>query len=753
MSPDSLIPTHPFWKQGELLQIYIESGCTNPVREAARDLVLDLKQCGIRTTITKLPPSSRRKPAGPAICIGTDNQPESGEEIRPLALGNLFGRHENEAFSIDHRAELPRTVWLLGACELGTQWAIYAFSRDYLGSDPFHHWTGIQPEPTCELRLPEIRRKEAPGGFRFRGWFLNDEDLLTEWVSGGGRRQFNYPYYRKVVHPAVMEKVVETALRNFCNLIIPASFLDIANPPEERLAAIAARRGLWLSQHHIEPLGASYFGLHNFLIRQGREGLRPFSPNELPSLPRLDATRPPGTGFPSFTREPQVYEAAWREYAGRWSRFPKVVWQLGLRGWGDNPIWQIDPFFPDDDVRRGSLLSKAMRMQVRILREVLGTDSFSRSTTLWAESGRLHLAGHLRFPAKTIAVMADNRRQQIPGFSKPVFAHRWDDDFHRVGRQSSLRFGVYAHPAFWSGGPHLFSLVPGEKIALSLREALESHCGEYAIFNVGNIKETHPSLHLTMEICWNPATEPDASFSRQAILRLVSPRRGVWYRDLGLASAPLLPGPAAEVPRLHDGMLDVQCEILLAWIEAWIEEASRTGVQDSSFRRPGADLGIRETLDGVAPKVRDGLARWRNLALRVRAAATRRKLPGKKERYFEAWWECQFVQAIAVHQFYLQLAAAVVLLVDRMSTQPAAGRLLVAAEMLEEAVAARERLCQPEWKNWYRGDRKFCIPKLAASARSTARDLLKIRGKAKSNDRYELDFQKTGKKIAASAPL
>ena len=49
--------------------------------------------------------------------------------------------------------------------------------------------------------------------------------------------------------------VLETAVRLGINLIIPASFVDIHNPPEENLIRMAVERGLYVSQHHVEPLG------------------------------------------------------------------------------------------------------------------------------------------------------------------------------------------------------------------------------------------------------------------------------------------------------------------------------------------------------------------------------------------------------------------------------------------------------------------------------------------------------------------
>ena len=54
------------------------------------------------------------------------------------------------------------------------------------------------------------------------------------------------------------------------NLVIPASFLDIDNPPEKMLADCVARRGIYLSQHHLEPLGVSHFTLENYCKKHNK---------------------------------------------------------------------------------------------------------------------------------------------------------------------------------------------------------------------------------------------------------------------------------------------------------------------------------------------------------------------------------------------------------------------------------------------------------------------------------------------------
>ncbi|MBQ6596975.1 MAG: glycosyl hydrolase 115 family protein, partial [Lentisphaeria bacterium] len=142
---------------------------------------------------------------------------------------------------------------------------------------------------------------------RYRGIFINDEDLLTAWETGE-KREIDYPFYHTVISRAVAERIAETVIRMGYNLAIPASFLDIRNPAEEMLAEVFAGRGLILSMHHVEPLGVSAFGFENYWKKLGQK--RDYS----------------------YFRDPEALLEVWTDSINRWKKYPEVIWQLGLRG-------------------------------------------------------------------------------------------------------------------------------------------------------------------------------------------------------------------------------------------------------------------------------------------------------------------------------------------------------------------------------------------------------------------------------------
>jgi len=114
---------------------------------------------------------------------------------------------------------------------LGTLWGIYTFCERFLGIDPCYLFNDFEIKKVEALEIADIYIDDKPKSFGFRGVFINDEDFLTDWKDGGGPRHMDYPYYNNTVAPSVMDMVVETVLRNKMNLVIPATFLDIDNPP------------------------------------------------------------------------------------------------------------------------------------------------------------------------------------------------------------------------------------------------------------------------------------------------------------------------------------------------------------------------------------------------------------------------------------------------------------------------------------------------------------------------------------------
>ncbi|MBQ8509500.1 MAG: glycosyl hydrolase 115 family protein [Clostridia bacterium] len=383
---------------------------------------------------------------------------ESSEADAKLLIGTtlpeeLKGQFEGHAI----RVEGDR-ICLSGSDERGLMWAIYTLCGEYLGVYPLYFWADRVKPHLDELEVRDY--VSAPFAVKYRGWFINDEDLLTGFEKTEKRRDVDYPFYHTVVSDRLMKRIAEAALRSKMNLIIPASLMNIDNPDERTLCDICAGRGLYLSMHHIEPLGVSSFTWDTYWAKKG----------EAPEQ--------------SYFRCPERYHEIWRYYAKLWARYPNVIWQLGLRGRGDKQVWTLDRDFPVSDAERGAIISRAIAEQYEIVREALGHENFVSTSTLWLEAGPLMEKGCLTFPDSTIRV-----------FSDIGYSQQFGGDLTSAAVSDEGR-GVYYHCAFIGAGPHLVRGTSAEKMLANMRLALAKGCDDYAIMNVSNIREFCENIDL-----------------------------------------------------------------------------------------------------------------------------------------------------------------------------------------------------------------------------------------------------------------
>lgn len=351
---------------------------------------------------------------------------------------------------------------------LGTMWGIYTFCEQYLGIDPCYLFNDFEIKKVEAIEVDDIYIDDKPKSFGFRGVFINDEDFLTDWKEGGGPRYMDYPYYNHTVAPSVMDMVVETVLRNKMNLVIPASFLDIDNPPEKMLADCVARRGIYLSQHHLEPLGVSHFTLENYCKKHNKSGEY------------------------SYIQYPELLEEAWRYYVRKWAEYDNVVWQIGLRGKADRPVWEED--IPTDEELRSyaDFISNAMKRQRQIAIEETGGKAHHFTSTLWMEGSLLMEKGYLDIEEGVCAVFSDIGPNQMFG-----------NEYHSTPRENKLKYGIYYHLQYFGMGPHLAPQTGLNKLYYNIQKAYQKGDNSYLILNVSNVREFTFEIGACAKLLWD----------------------------------------------------------------------------------------------------------------------------------------------------------------------------------------------------------------------------------------------------------
>lgn len=321
--------------------------------------------------------------------------------------------------------------------ELGVIYALIYISRAYLGILPFWFWNDqkIERKESALISQAVCESKEPP--VRYRGWFINDEVLISAWDAGIDQ---DYPW----------EMVFEALLRCGGNLVIPGT--DRNAKTYEKLAS---EMGLWITQHHAEPLGAEMFA----------------------------RAYPDRT--PSYQEAPELFRGLWEEGILRQKNY-KVIWNIGFRGQGDIPFWEQDPAY-DTPQKRGELISRILKEQCALVRCHVENPVFC--TNLYGETMELYQQGMIKLPEDVIMVWADNgygkmvsRRQGNHNPRIPALPAAW---------QPGQRHGVYYHVSFYDlqAANHI-TMIPNsmEFVERELKSAYGRGIRCMWLINASNIK-------------------------------------------------------------------------------------------------------------------------------------------------------------------------------------------------------------------------------------------------------------------------
>jgi hypothetical protein len=418
--------------------VVLAAGAPAPIRHAADDLVSDM---------TKVFGSKPRMVTSAGEAGGT-----------AIVIGEPTGSGAAESFSIVAANEgSKRVIRLSGADMRGTIYAIYEFSQEFLGVDPLYYWTDHEPARRTSISIPADLHKDYPAPvFKYRGWFPNDEDLLTGWASGEAKDHTG-------ISLAVWDKMYETILRLKGNIVVPGTW----NFPDEPQMRLAAERGLILNQHHAIPLGVN-------VARW---------PKDVPY---------------NYSTHPEILERAWKNAVAMVPANQEVLWSVGLRGLSDVSYASMDPSVVGNDPRLGELISKAIADQMAIVRARFPKAEFV--TDLWQEGARLMQKGYLKIPPEVITVWADT------GYGDP-----------QDGGQVKPGQGVYYHVAMMNGRANqLTEMVPVERIYSELGRYQKAGATAYFLVNTSDVRPVTMTIRASMDAVWKGVgTETADDFYRE----------------------------------------------------------------------------------------------------------------------------------------------------------------------------------------------------------------------------------------------
>lgn len=426
--------------------VLIDSREPGPIQKAARDLASDMQ------AVFGKPVRLTHELSGASvnsICIGFSHNLPKGV-ARPTGWEVLQLKAVASPWP---GSPVRQAVVLTGSDVRGVIYAIYEFSHRFLKVDPFYWWTDNRPARRERVVIPAgFDAREGSPTFRYRGWFMNDEDLMTAWRPGS--------HEKSGISLETWDRVFEALLRLKGNMIIPNTFVF----PYEPQVRAAADRGLAITQHHMEPLGLNVYQWPTD---------KPYS---------LD-----------------LLTAAWKCAVAQYPRDLEIVWTVGLRGRYDRPFWTDIPNGPTTPEGKARLIREAVDRQIAIVRQGWPDPHPKFIMNTWMEGSALMREGLLKLPPEVTLVWADDGAGLL-----------------QDGGQIRQGQGIYYHTGVIGGNANNFTeRAPIERIHRELGRAAQAGATAYMLLNPSDIRPMVMGTRAVMDVAWNARAAAAADWLAQ----------------------------------------------------------------------------------------------------------------------------------------------------------------------------------------------------------------------------------------------
>lgn len=621
--------------------ILVDSGQPGPVQRAAEDLASDMEKVfGQKPRIV----STAEDAGAVTIVLGDEaTGAPADHDAAPEAFSITTG---TATLGGGRKAEVIR---LAGSDMRGTIYAIYQFSQEYLGVDPMYYWTDHEPAKHAFVRIPGALDERFPAPvFRYRGFFINDEDLLTGWAPGEAKDHTG-------ISLAVWNKICETILRLKGNMVVAGSW-PFPNDPQDRLVA---ERGLLLNQHHAEPLGVNF------------------------------SRWPHGVPY-NFTSDSQYIENAWKNAVAAYPKGQQILWELGLRGLSDQPYAALDPAVRGNEKAQGRLISKAIAEQIRIVRAKYPHAVFI--TDLWMEGAKLMRSGDLVIPPDVITVWPDTG-----------YGYMQDDGQVKAGE------GAYIHVAMFNWEANQLSeLTPVSRIFDSLGRFQKAGATAFLLVNTSDIRPVTMGASAVLDFGWKGAAMGSSDtfykdwsgeeFGAKAAAAVAAVYKAYFEAPADLPGEP--PRPYGD-DYYHTMARELVRSVMVQWptyglpgqSPFWAEPSIRPIPYDAQWAPEQAAKEIKACGDAEP--------RWD--AVWKQALAAEPLVASDRRDFYQAGVLTMIAINRDSNRMLLELAEAIEALHngDHATAEAKTQAALEAIAAIKESESKAE---YGKWKNWYRGD-------------------------------------------------
>jgi hypothetical protein len=635
------------------LTILVGPDVPGPVQLAAADLANDFQ-----TVTGKKPKIVTRQEEAGATTILIGEQSKLPAEMRPSGLT------EPETFAISVHNENwnkhpTKVVVLTGSDMRGTMFAVYEFSEKYLGVDPMYYWTDHTPAHRAMISVPASLDQTYPAPlFKYRGFFINDEDQLTGWAPGEAKDKTG-------ISLAVWDKIYETTLRLKGNMVCPGTWIF----PDDPQVKEAARRGLIVTQHHAIPLG-------------------------------LNVARWPKDVPYNYSTHPEILERAWKNAVNEYLPHQEVVWSVGLRGLSDVTYASMDPSVRNDNKALGQLISKAFADQIGIVRAAHPDAKFV--TNLWQEGAKLVKDGDLKIPPEVITVWADDG-----------YGHIQDNGEVKDGQ------GIYDHIAMMNGRANqLTEMVPVERSFSELGRFIKAGATQYFLVNTSDIRAVAMSTKAVMDAVdkglpkgADSADEFYKQWAADQFGEKAAPQLAALYKEYFKAPADVSTDPVREYGdqlyhtearrMIMTYMIDFPLYGIPSQSPKWEPPRSIGAGFPGAPRRLTGKEWLDDTIARELKQCADAQPRWD--AVWKKALAIEPLVPVARRPFYD-FAVLTMIQINRDSNRALYLVSKAIQDAENGKTSVAHDEAEQAVKALEEIQKAQSAAEYGKWKNWYRGD-------------------------------------------------
>jgi hypothetical protein len=505
--------------------------------------------------------------------------------------------------------------------------------------------------------------------FKYRGFFPNDEDLLTGWVVPPKGEQAG-------IALSVWDQVFETILRLKGNMVVPGTWTF----PDDAPVHAATERGLIVNQHHAIPLG-------------------------------MNVARWPRDVPYNFSTHPEILERAWTNAVAEYKPDEEILWSVGLRGLSDSSYASLDPSVQNNDPLLGQRISDAIAEQMKIVRAKYQNAQFV--TDLWQEGARLMREGYLKIPPEVTLVWADTGYGDM-------------QDGGKVGAGQ----GAYFHTAMMNGQANQLSeMVPVGVIQAELGRYIKAGATTYVLVNTSDLRPVTMTTRALMEVAWGGvpaeddadgayykkwATEEFGAKSASALESVYkdyfaapSLRRAFGPPRMTSAGNAPPPPPMADRFTRWDGDQHYHSEARrLILDDLSVHQVVGIPSQSPKWTQPrvalSGDAAMQQrSLDNDIKDGEDAAPRW-DKVWNEAVAAESLVDPGRRQYY-----QAEVLTMITINResnrMLLELAKSMkdANAGDKAKAETEAAASLAALDAVQKSMALGE---YGKWKNWYRGD-------------------------------------------------